>query len=183
MRPATRAAASPSSRSRAPSPSRSSPPGRSATGRTFGTPFPGQALSNALSVDGSDIFAWQNPPTLSRYLALGPARLAELRVEGIAHNLFSVLLLPGLPTGLIGLFGLPALARVAAARPTLIVAAVTFAATSLLFPVSTTWGTFLHAAGPAHVLLIVGSLVVLDRLIVEGEELFVQFVPQLAAFA
>ena len=133
---------------------------------TFGTPFPGQALSNALSIDGSDIFAWQDPPTLGRYLALGPARLVELRLEGIAHNLFSVLLLPGIPTGLIGLLGLPVLARLEAARPTLIVVAITFLATSLLFPVSTTWGTFLHAAGPAHVLLIVGSLVVLDRLIV-----------------
>jgi hypothetical protein len=132
----------------------------------FGTPFPGQALSNALSIDGSDIFAWQDPPTLSRYLALGPVRLLELRVEGVAHNLFSVLLLPGIPAAIIGLFGLPTLARLRSARPTLIVAALTFIFTSLLFPVSSTWGTFLHAAGPAHVLLIVAALVVLDRLIV-----------------
>ena len=132
----------------------------------FGTPLPGQALSNALSIDGSDIFAWQDRPTLSRYLALGPVRLLELRVEGVIHNLLSVLVLPGLPAGLLGLFGLPVLVRLRSSRPTVVVAGVTFAATSLLFPVSTTWGTFLHAAGPAHAILIIGALVVLDRLIV-----------------
>jgi len=31
--------------------------------------------------------------------------------------------------------------------------------------VSTTWGTYLHAAGPAHVLLVVSALVLLDALI------------------
>jgi hypothetical protein len=45
------------------------------------------------------------------------------------------------------------------------VAAITFLVTSLLFPVATTWGTFLHAAGPAHVLLVISALVALDRLI------------------
>lgn len=134
--------------------------------QTFGTPFPGQALSNALSIDGSDIFAWQDPPTLSRYLALGLPKLLELRIEGFGHNLLNVLVLTGMPASLIGLFGLPVLARLRSAQPTLIVAGATFLATSLLFPVSTTWGTFLHAAGPAHVALIVGALVALDALIV-----------------
>jgi hypothetical protein len=133
--------------------------------REFGNPLPGQALVNALSVTGSDVFAWKDQPTVARYLALGPARLFELRVEGIAHNLFSVLVLPGIPTGAIGLFAIPALARLRTAGPTLLLSAVTFFATSLLFPVSTTWGTFLHAAGPAHVLLIVGALLALDWLL------------------
>ena len=44
-------------------------------------------------------------------------------------------------------------------------AQLTFGATTLLFPVSTTWGTFLHAAGPLHVLLIVSCLVGLDLFI------------------
>jgi len=134
--------------------------------QTFGTPFPGQALSNALSIDGSDIFAWQDPPTLSRYLALGLPKLLELRLDGLGHNLFNVLLLTGMPASLVGLFGLPVLAGLRSAQPTLIVAGLTFLATSLIFPVSTTWGTFLHAAGPAHVALIVGALVALDALIV-----------------
>jgi hypothetical protein len=40
-----------------------------------------------------------------------------------------------------------------------------FLAASLLFPVATTWGTFLHAAGPVHVLLIISALLGLDRLL------------------
>jgi hypothetical protein len=131
----------------------------------FGSPLPGQAAANALSVSGFDIFAWNDPPTVSRYLAVGPARLLEMRVEGISHNLFSVLLLPGMPLSLIGLLALPWQGRGAALRPVLLVAGLSFLVTSLAFPVATTWGTFLHAAGPAHVLLVISALLGLDALI------------------
>ena len=128
----------------------------------FGNPLPGQAAANALSVTGFDIFAWNDPPTLARYLAVGPARLIEMRVEGIAHNLFSVLLLPGLPISLIGMVALPWQARGRVVRPVVILGLITFLVTSLLFPVATTWGTFLHAAGPIHVLLVLSALLALD---------------------
>ena len=131
----------------------------------FGSPFPGQALTNALSVTGFDIFAWNDPPTLSRYLAVGPARLLEMRIEGLSHNLFSVLILPGLPISIIGLIGLPWAIRGAAIRPVVIVSFSAFIVTSLVFPVATTWGTFLHAAGPFHVLLVLSALLALDALI------------------
>jgi hypothetical protein len=132
----------------------------------FGSPLPGQALTNALSVDGTDIFAWSNPPTLSRYLAVGAGRLVEMRVVGIEHNLFEVLLLPGAPLSVIGLVALPWMLGTRALQPLLFVSAVIFLVTSLLFPVSTTWGTFLHAAGAVHVLLMISALLALDRLIV-----------------
>ncbi len=48
----------------------------------FGNPLPGQAISNALSVTGFDIFAWNDPPTLSRYLAVGVEELVNMRVVG-----------------------------------------------------------------------------------------------------
>jgi hypothetical protein len=131
----------------------------------FGSPLPGQAAANALSVTGFDIFAWNDPPTMSRYLAAGPTRLLEMRVEGVSHNLFSVLLLPGMPLSLIGLIALPWQGRGAALRPVLLVAVLTFLVTSIAFPVATTWGTFLHAAGPAHVLLVVTALLGLDATI------------------
>ena len=131
----------------------------------FGNPLPGQALANALSVTGFDIFAWNDPPTLSRYLALGPARLLELRAEGIWHNLVNVLIVPGFPVSLIGLVALPWTGRARALRPLVVVSIVTFLVTSLVFPVATTWGTFLHAAGAIHVLLIVSALLALDGLI------------------
>jgi hypothetical protein len=128
----------------------------------FGSPLPGQALTNALSVTGFDIFAWNDPPTLSRYLAVGGERLVEMRVEGLGHNLANVLLLLGIPVAPIGLLALPWQGRDRALRPVLIASLLTFLVTSLVFPVATTWGTFLHAAGPAHVLLVVSCLLALD---------------------
>ncbi|HEX5148111.1 MAG TPA: glycosyltransferase family 39 protein [Candidatus Limnocylindrales bacterium] len=132
----------------------------------FGSPLPGQAAANALSVTGFDIFAWHDPPTLARYLAVGPARLLEMRGEGISHNLLSVLLIPGVPLSVIGLIALPWQSRDRALRPLVLVSVTTFLVTSLLFPVATTWGTFLHAAGPAHVLLVIAALLGLDAAIV-----------------
>ncbi len=134
----------------------------------FGNPLPGQAATNALSVTGFDIFAWQDPPTLSRYLAQGPAWLLSSRIEGFAHNLLDVLIVPGAPVSVVGLVALPWVARGTALRPVVLLSVLTFTATTLLFPVSTTWGTFLHAAGPVHVLLIVSGLLALDRVIVRA---------------
>jgi hypothetical protein len=131
----------------------------------FGSPLPGQTLSNALSVNPTDIFAYQNQPTLANYLAQGPAALIGMRVTGTFHNLLDVLILPGFPIGFIGLLTIRRSAGFAAVRPLLIVALTTFVVTSLVFPVSTTWGTFLHAAGAIYVLLIVSCLVALDALI------------------
>jgi hypothetical protein len=124
----------------------------------FGNPLPGQAISNALSVTGFDIFAWNDPPTLSRYLAEGPARLVAMRAEGLAHNIFNVLVLLGIPLSVVGLLALPWQARDRALRPVMLVGGITFLVTSLLFSVATTWGTFLHAAAPVHVLLIISAL-------------------------
>jgi hypothetical protein len=88
-----------------------------------------------------------------------------MRAEGIGHNLFNVLLLPGIPVALAGLVALPWTGRSLPLRPVVLVTVMTFLVTSLLFPISTTWGTFLHAAGPAHVLLIISALLALDGLI------------------
>jgi hypothetical protein len=128
----------------------------------FGSPLPGQAIANAFSVTGFDIFAWNDPPTLARYLAVGPGRLVEMRVDGLSHNLLSVLLFPGIPISFIGLLALPWQARGRAVRPLVLVAIVTFLVTSLVFPVATTWGTFLHAAGAIQVLLVLSALLALD---------------------
>lgn len=128
----------------------------------FGNPLPGQAVTNAFSITGFDIFAWNDPPTLSRYLAVGPVRLLEMRVEGLWHNLESVLILPGFPISLIGLLALPWQGRDRASRPVLMLGIITFLVTSLIFPVATTWGTFLHAAGPFHMLIVLSALLALD---------------------
>ncbi len=131
----------------------------------FGTPLPGQTLANALSVTGFDIFAWQDKPTLARYLAQGMGGLAGARVTGFEHNLVDVLLIPAIPAGPIGLVALPWQGRGRALRPLLVLSVITFTATTLFFPVATTWGTFLHAAGPVQVLLLIACLLALDGLI------------------
>jgi hypothetical protein len=138
----------------------------------FGSPFPGQALTNALSLDGRDIFAWQDRPTLARYLDAGLARLLELRWTGTLHNVISVLLYLGVPLSVLGLAGLPGVVRrrmppsADPLRPLILFSVITFAVASLVFPVSTTWGTFLHAAGAIHVLLVISALLLLDGVIV-----------------
>lgn len=131
----------------------------------LGSPLPSGAASNALYLSGFDIFAWHDRPTLARYLAMGPARLLELRWVGITHNLLNVLLFLGLPISLVGMIGLPRLSRSIALRPPLLISVITFLFTSLVFPAATQWGTFLHGAGPVHVLLVVSGLFALDSLI------------------
>jgi hypothetical protein len=132
---------------------------------TFGTPLPGQAVTNAFSRTGFDIFAWADRPSLSAWLAQGPAKLVADRTEGLWHNVVTVLLVPAFPVGPIGLIGLPWILRSRVLRPLLLGAVLTFLVTTFVFPVSTTWGTFLHAAGPIHVLLVVSAVAATDALV------------------
>ena len=128
----------------------------------FGSPLPGQAVTNALYLSGYDIFAWNDPPTLARHLALGPWGLIELRLIGLNHNLFNVLLLLGMPVAALGIIALPWQARGRALRPLVAISAITFLVTSLLFPAATQWGTFLHAAGPVHALVVLSAVLATD---------------------
>jgi hypothetical protein len=132
----------------------------------FGSPLPGQALTNALSLDGRDIFAWQETPTLGRYLDAGFGTLIGLRWDAFLHNLLNVLLFLGVPVSAIGLAGLPWTVRGTALSMLVWFSGITFVATTLLFPVATTWGTFLHASAATQVLLLLSALLVLDGLIV-----------------
>jgi hypothetical protein len=129
----------------------------------FGSPLPGQAITNAWAITGFEIFAWQDPATAAEYLALGPFTWLEHRVDGFAHNLFNVLIVPGAPLAVVGLVALPSVARLLALRPLIVLALLTFAITTLVFPVQTRWGTFLHASVPAAVLLLVAGLAGLDE--------------------
>ena len=129
---------------------------------TFGSPLPGQAITNAWAITGFEIFAWKEPATLAGYLAAGPAAWLGDRVGGFSHNLLNVLVLPGIPIAVVGLVGLPWVARSRSLRVLVVSAVATFAITTLAFPVQTTWGTYLHSAVPAAVLLIVSGLAALD---------------------
>jgi hypothetical protein len=129
----------------------------------FGSPLPGQAITNAWAITGYEIFAWQDPATAAEYLALGPATWLEQRVDGFVHNLLNVLLVPGAPLAFVGLVALPWAGRLRALQPLLVLALITFLVTTLVFPVQTRWGTFLHASIPAAVLLLVAGLAGLDE--------------------
>ena len=131
----------------------------------FGSPFPGQALSNALWLRPDDLSAWLNQPSWAQFLAAGPGVFWELRLAAFWHNLFDVLLLPAAPVALVGLVALPTFARSRALRPVLLVATLLFASTVLIFPVATQAGTFLHDAALVHVLLAVTALAGLDAVL------------------
>ncbi len=132
----------------------------------FGTPLPGQTISNALFAHSYDVFAYQNPPSLAGYLAQGPVALLGQHLGGITNNLLNVLAIPAFPVSVLGLLALPWTGRLRALRPLVLTAALTFATTSLIFPVATTSGTFLHAAGAIFVLLAISCLMSLDTLVV-----------------
>ncbi len=131
----------------------------------FGSPLPGQAVTNAVYLTGYDIFAWNDRPTLARHLEQGIGWLIWVRVEGIVHNLLNVLIFLGLPLSVIGLLGLPWQGRGKAVRPLVLLSLVMFWFTGLVFPAATQWGTFLHGSGPVHVLVVLSGLLVLDAVI------------------
>jgi hypothetical protein len=129
----------------------------------FGTPFPGQAVENLWLRRNLDIFAWADRPSASDYLGRGIGALLGDRIHAFIHQVVSVLLVPPFPVGLVGVLSVLALGRSPAVRrPTglallLLSGSLTFLATALLFPVATRWGTFLHAAGPLLVGLVVAA--------------------------
>jgi hypothetical protein len=132
----------------------------------FGSPLPGQTISNAFFIHDYDVFAYQSQPSLAAYLGQGPVAILGQHLGGIAHNLVNVLVIPAFPVGILGLLALPWSGRRRALRPLVLTAVLTFSASSLLFPVATTSGTFLHAAGATYVLLEISCLVALDLFLV-----------------
>jgi hypothetical protein len=131
----------------------------------FGTPLPGQAIGNALYTGNFDMFAWSDPPTLARYLAQGLGAIVSQHLAGLSHNLVEVLAVPAFPVAPIGALLLPRVWRLRSLRPLVISTLTTFLVTTLAFPVATQSGTFLHAAGPVFVLLVVSTLAAVDAFI------------------
>ena len=79
-------------------------------------------------------------------------------MDGLVHNVVTVLLFLGIPVSALGLLALPWQARDRSLRLLVLTGGLIFAVTSLVFPVATTWGTFMHAAAPVSVLLVVSAL-------------------------
>jgi hypothetical protein len=135
----------------------------------FGTPLPGQVTDNIFLTRNEQIFAYTDQPTLSGFLAQGPLTILGNIGGALWHNAIDVLVVGAGPVAVVGLVTVAAalarrtsLARQGPLAMLLLSGAITFSATSVLFPVATLWGTFEHAAGPLHVGLIVAAVVGLD---------------------
>ena len=138
---------------------------------TFGSPFAGQALENALITRNEQIFAFVDRPSLPDFLGQGVVGIVGHQAAGLLHQLVNVLLIPAFPVGLIGVVAVvalrrsPALRQPTALRALLLSGLLIFLATGLLFPVATLWGTFLHASGPLLAGLCVTAALCMDALI------------------
>ena len=142
---------------------------------TFGTLF-GQTIETAFLRTNEQMFAYVERPTAASYLAQGPLTIISGQVQAMIHNLVEVLLLPAMPVGLLGLAAVvalrrsPALGRPTALHALLLSGLITFLVTSLVFPVATQWGTFLHASGPLLAGLIVAAMLGLDAALSWGRQ-------------
>ncbi|MEX2546498.1 MAG: glycosyltransferase family 39 protein [Chloroflexota bacterium] len=135
----------------------------------FGTPFPGQVADNIFLTRNEQIFWYSEQPTLDGFLAQGLPQLAINVGNAAWHNVVNVLLVPAAPVVAVALATLaaafvwkravPRAAWSGSLAALFVLGAITFAATTLLFPVATLWGTFEHAAGPLLIGLAVAAVV------------------------
>ena len=136
-------------------PASSSCRGRSATGSAFGSPFPGQAADQRAVASPAST---SSPGTTHRpcratwpSVRRGWSRCASRASATTCSASCSCSACRSRSSACRAAVAGPR--RGASARSSSS-ASVTFLVTSLVFPVATTWGTFLHAAGPVHVLLV-----------------------------
>jgi 4-amino-4-deoxy-L-arabinose transferase-like glycosyltransferase len=137
---------------------------------TFKAGLADQILENALFTRNEDVFAYLERPDLESFAAQGLGGILHNILQAFGHGLIDVLLVPAAPVGAIGLVAAVLLLRRAELRTTalgalLISGLLILAATSIVFPVASLWGTFQHASGPLLVGLTVASVLVVDRLV------------------
>jgi hypothetical protein len=142
---------------------------------TFGTPFPGQVADNVFFTRNEQVFSYVDRPTFDAWLAQGFGVLIGKVATALWHDLVNVLIVPATPVAVVGLvtIGLVVTFRRAkwmnigsgAVAALLVGGAITYLATSVLFPVATLWGTFEHAAGPVLVGLAVAAVLGSDAFV------------------
>ena len=128
----------------------------------LGSPLPGQVTDNMVFVANEDVFAFNDHPSAATYLAQGLVTVLLNPLKAAVDGLINVIILPPFPVGIAGVVALvglrraPCLRRPTALMALLVSGLLTFVTTTLLFPVATLWGTFMHASGP----LLIGFAVI-----------------------
>lgn len=112
----------------------------------FGTPLPSSILSQAWLTDYVDTFNYWNQPTWQTLVDQGWQAILVQRGQALLHN-GSVFLLSTFPWGLLALPGLWLLRSRWSFFPPLVYGLLLFFVTALVFPVSSTAGTFYHSLG------------------------------------
>jgi hypothetical protein len=112
----------------------------------FGTPLPTSVLSQAWLTDYVDTFNYWNQPTWQNLVEQGWQAILVQRGQALLHN-GSVFLLSTFPWGLLALPGLWLLRSRWSFFPPLVYGLLLFFVTALVFPVSSTAGTFYHSLG------------------------------------
>ncbi len=135
----------------------------------FGSALPGQVADNIFLTRNEQIFWYAERPTLDGLLAQGMPQITANIGGALWHNMVNVLLVPAAPVVAVGLATVafllwkrrstPATAHRGSLAAVLLAGSLTFAVTSILFPVATLWGTFEHASGPLLVGLAVAAVI------------------------
>jgi hypothetical protein len=112
----------------------------------FGTPLPSSVLSQAWLTDYVDTFNYWSQPTWQTLVEQGWQAILIQRGQALLDN-GSVFLLNTFPWGLLALPGLWLLRHRWPFFPPLVYGLLLFFVTALVFPVSSTAGTFYHSLG------------------------------------
>lgn len=141
----------------------------------FGSALPGQVADNIFLTRNEQIFWYAERPTLDGFLAQGLPQIAGNVAAAAWHNLVNVLLVPVAPIVAVGLATLAfalwkrdsmtAAVRHGSLAALVLAGALTYAATSVMFPVATLWGTFEHASGPLVVAFAVAAVLGTDAFV------------------
>jgi hypothetical protein len=128
----------------------------------FGTPLPSSLLSQAWLNDYMDTFNYLFHPTWETLLDQGWSAILAQRGQALLHN-SGVFLSITFPWGLLALPGLWLLRREWSFFPPLVYGLLLFFVTALVFPVSTTFGTFYHSLGGVVPFLALAAVYAVQR--------------------
>mgnify|MGYP000212141585 CR=1 FL=1 len=143
----------------------------------FGSPFPGQISDNLFLTQNLQIYGYTEEISLSGFLGQGVLSILTNILVALVNNVGQVLLIPAAPITVVGAAAiamafrrqrrgnLPPESKRGPLAALLLTGLITLAATTVLFPVATLWGTFEHASGPILIALAVCAAFAADAFV------------------